>query len=96
MIKFSNILAEIGVNKPSQTWNLDKPGVKFERIQEGDILEFSLYDTNPPQKVKQIVHNKGLTMIGARDLPKKDLPQNQGGWDWWTKTSLENYWEKNK
>jgi hypothetical protein len=97
MIKLSNILKEVKIATPSRIHDLDKPGVKFENIKIGDILQFTLYHPTVDtvqQKVigfKQGVNPMGNTsnVLISQDLDK--LGQEKLGKDYWTKSSIEGY-----
>ena len=81
---------ELGINKPSKTWDLNKQGVKYEKIKPGDIIEFNLYDTNPPTLVKQkVVKINGVSQLSTHDLG------NEKAIDFWHVSDIENYWKKN-
>jgi hypothetical protein len=100
MLNQSDLFTEVvKISAPARIHDLDKPGVKFENIKIGDILQFTLYqpqietvrqkvigfkqDTNP-------MHDVGDILI-SQDLD--DYGELRSGTDYWVKFSIENYWE---
>lgn len=87
-------LNELNVNPGNRTWDLNKPGVKFENIKPGDIIAFNLFDTNPPTLAKQKVVRFN-SIFPALQLITHDLG-NEKAIDFWGKGDIESYWKKNK
>jgi hypothetical protein len=99
MIKLSNIFKEVKINVPAKIHDLDKPGVKFENIKIGDILQFTLYHPQVEtvrQKVigfKQDNNPMGDTgnILISQDLD--DYGELRSGKDFWVKFSIEEFWK---
>lgn len=104
MIKLSTILREVKISLANKIHNLDKPGVEFENIKVGDILQFTLYSPQIEtvrQKVTRIGNEwgGGLGLLIPYPVYTQDLDnygQLRSGTDVWDKESLENYWKKRK
>ncbi len=90
-----SMVKEIKVNRPSKMWDLDKPGVKYENIKVGDILQFTLYQPWK-ESVKQKVTSIDDRYIRTHDLTNKDELKTPSGEDVWTKNDLETYYQLNK
>lgn len=82
---------ELNINPGNRTWDLNKPGVKFENIKSGDIIAFNLFDTKPPTLVKQVV----VRIVGVSQLITHDLG-NEKAIDFWHRSDVENFWKKNQ
>jgi len=90
-------LKEVKISLPHKIHNLDKPGVKFENIKVGDILQFTLYSpTIDIVQQKVISFSEGNKYMKAVDLDKKGKIIPNTLIDLWTKSSLEHYYEHNR
>lgn len=94
-------LGEIKVVRPPKTWNLDEPGIKFEKLRVNDILQFSLLNSNSPtgydivkQRIDRIttIESNGVRALDSHDIVNGvDHPEKPDGW---IGGQIENYYKE--
>jgi hypothetical protein len=94
MIKLLNLLNEWKIHQ--RIHNLDLSGVKFEDIQVGDILMFTVGGPvieTVRQKVILLNNSYGGIGLTSQDLNSKgELVPNAK--DYWVEDAIENYWKE--